>query len=118
MWRSESRDRDNLNGHSLEQNERERREREVIEERRMSPVDQPPAPLSSAPWRQRARMEASASSGRTLRSAPKPEEHPCLSEDLQITEQSRESAISDRFFPFRSLCVWSDIHYLSKIWGH
>lgn len=117
MWRSESRDRDNLNGHSLEENGRERREREVIEERHMTPVDQSPASLSSAPWRQRARKEASASSGRTRRSAPKPEEHPSLSEDLQITEQSRESAISDRFSPL-SMCVLSDILYRSKIWGH
>ncbi|XP_043090608.1 supervillin [Puntigrus tetrazona] len=83
VWRSESRDRDNLNGHGLE-----RREREVIEERQMTPVDQSPAPLSSAPWRQRARKEASVSSGRTRRSAPKHEERPSLSEDLQITEQS------------------------------
>ncbi|XP_016405193.1 supervillin-like [Sinocyclocheilus rhinocerous] len=96
VWRSESRDRDNLNGHGLEQNGRERREREVIEERHMTPVAQSPAPLSSTPWRQRARKEASASSGRTRRSAPKPELLPSLSEDLQITEQSRESAISDR----------------------
>ncbi|XP_016122876.1 supervillin-like isoform X2 [Sinocyclocheilus grahami] len=96
VWRSESRDRDNLNGHGLEQNGRERREREVIEERHMTPVDQSPAPLSSTPWRQRARKEASASSGRARRSAPKPELCPSLSEDLQITEQSRESAISDR----------------------
>uniref|UniRef100_A0A8C1P4U6 Supervillin-like n=1 Tax=Cyprinus carpio TaxID=7962 RepID=A0A8C1P4U6_CYPCA len=86
VWRSESRARDNLNGHGLEQIGRER---EVIEERHMAPVDQSPAPLSSAPWRQRARKEASASSGRTQRSAPR-------SEDLQINEQSRESAISDR----------------------
>ncbi|XP_016297127.1 supervillin-like isoform X2 [Sinocyclocheilus anshuiensis] len=96
VWRSESRDRDNLNGHGLEQNGRERKEREVIEERHMTPVNQSPAPLSSTPWRQRARKEASASSGRTRRSAPKPELRPSLSEDLQITEQSRESAISDR----------------------
>uniref|UniRef100_A0A8C2BT81 Supervillin c n=1 Tax=Cyprinus carpio TaxID=7962 RepID=A0A8C2BT81_CYPCA len=67
VWRSKSRERDNLNRHDLEQ---------------------------------RARKEASASSGRTWRSAPKPEERPSLSEDLQITEQSRESAISDRFPPF------------------
>ncbi|KTF77653.1 hypothetical protein cypCar_00039995 [Cyprinus carpio] len=86
VWRSESRARDNLNGHGLEQIGRER---EVIEERHMAPVDQSPAPLSSAPWRQRARKEASASSGRTQRSAPR-------SEDLKINEQSRESAISDR----------------------
>ncbi|XP_016136099.1 supervillin-like isoform X2 [Sinocyclocheilus grahami] len=94
VWRSESRDRDNLNGHDLEQNGRERRERAVIEERQVSPVE--PAPLLSAPWRQRAKKEPSASSGRTWRSAPKPEERPSLSEDLQTTEQSRESAISDR----------------------
>uniref|UniRef100_A0A8C1XAE8 Supervillin c n=1 Tax=Cyprinus carpio TaxID=7962 RepID=A0A8C1XAE8_CYPCA len=94
VWRSESRERDNLNRHDLEQNGRERRERAVIEERQVSPVES--APLLSAPWRQRARKEASASSGRTWRSAPKPEERPSLSEDLQITEQSRESAISDR----------------------
>ncbi|XP_026064484.1 supervillin-like isoform X2 [Carassius auratus] len=93
VWRSESRDRDNLNGHGLEQI---RREREMIEERHMTPADQSPSPLSSAPWRQRARKEASAYSGRTRRSAPKPELCPSLSEDLQITEQSRESAISDR----------------------
>ncbi|XP_050962104.1 supervillin isoform X2 [Labeo rohita] len=94
VWRSESRDRDNLNGHSLEQNGRERKEKEVIEESHVTPVE--PAPLSSAPWRQRARKEASISSGRTRRSAPKPEEQPSLSEDIQITEQSRESDISDR----------------------
>ncbi|XP_073688541.1 uncharacterized protein [Garra rufa] len=93
VWRSESRDRDNWNGHDLEQNGRERREREVIEEIQMTPVE--PASLSSAPWRQRARKEASASSGRTRRSAPKPEEHPSLSEELQITKESRESDISD-----------------------
>ncbi|KAL0197332.1 hypothetical protein M9458_005872, partial [Cirrhinus mrigala] len=84
---------DNLNGHSLEQNGRERREREVIEQRHTTPVE--PAPLSSAPWRQRARKEASVSSGRTRRSAPKPEEHQSLSEDLQIAEQSKESDITD-----------------------
>ncbi|KTF74790.1 hypothetical protein cypCar_00027995, partial [Cyprinus carpio] len=94
VWRSKSGERDNLNRHDLEQNGRERRERAAIEERQVSPVE--PAPLLSAPWRQRARKEASASSGRTWRSAPKPEERPSLSEDLQITEQSRESAISDR----------------------
>uniref|UniRef100_A0A672NRI7 Supervillin-like n=1 Tax=Sinocyclocheilus grahami TaxID=75366 RepID=A0A672NRI7_SINGR len=70
-------------------------------------------PLSSTPWRQRARKEASASSGRARRSAPKPELCPSLSEDLQITEQSRESAISDRFSPFYcfAVCVLSDIGY-------
>uniref|UniRef100_A0A8C2FRV0 Supervillin c n=1 Tax=Cyprinus carpio TaxID=7962 RepID=A0A8C2FRV0_CYPCA len=93
VWRSESRVRDNLNGHGLEQIGRER---EVIEERHMAPVDQSPAPLSSAPWRQRARKEASASSGRTQRSAPKHELCTSGSEDLKINEQSRESAISDR----------------------
>uniref|UniRef100_A0A672RMH2 Supervillin c n=1 Tax=Sinocyclocheilus grahami TaxID=75366 RepID=A0A672RMH2_SINGR len=76
VWRSESRDRDNLNGHDLD-----------------------------APWRQRAKKEPSASSGRTWRSAPKPEERPSLSEDLQTTEQSRESAISDRFSPFHSFAL-------------
>ncbi|XP_048052881.1 supervillin isoform X2 [Megalobrama amblycephala] len=96
VWRSGTRDRDDLNGHGLEKNGGERREREVTEERHMSTVDPSPARLSSAPWRQRARAEAATSSSRTRRSAPKPEECPSLSEDLQITEQSRESAITDR----------------------
>ncbi|XP_051742779.1 supervillin isoform X2 [Ctenopharyngodon idella] len=96
VWRSGTRDRDDLNGHGLEKNGGERREREVTEERHMSTVDPSPDCLSSAPWRQRARKEATTSSGRTRRSAPKPEECPSLSEDLQITEQSRESAITDR----------------------
>ncbi|KAK9977888.1 hypothetical protein ABG768_019672 [Culter alburnus] len=96
VWRSGTRDRDDLNGHGLEKNGGERREREVTEERHMSTVDPSPARLSSAPWRQRARTEAATSSSRTRRSAPKPEECPSLSEDLQITEQSRESAITDR----------------------
>ncbi|XP_077069347.1 supervillin isoform X9 [Siphateles boraxobius] len=92
VWRSGTRDRDDLNGHGLEKNGGERREREVKEERHMSAVGPSPARLSSAPWRHRGRKEDATSSGRTRRSAPKPEECPSLSEDLQ----SRESDISDR----------------------
>ncbi|XP_067274939.1 supervillin isoform X2 [Pseudorasbora parva] len=92
VWRGGTRDRDDLNRHGLEKDGGERRERDVKEERHMSTVDPSPAGLSSAPWRQRARKEAAKSSGRTRRSVPKPDECPSVSEDLQITEQSRESA--------------------------
>ncbi|XP_073800978.1 supervillin isoform X21 [Danio rerio] len=93
VWRSD-RERKDLNGHNLEQNGKERGETEVKEERSLSSVDHSPGHLSGAPWRQRTRKETSF--GRTRRSAPNPEEHLYLSEVLQITEQSGDSAIADR----------------------
>ncbi|KAG1968457.1 supervillin [Pimephales promelas] len=94
VWRSGTRDRDrDLNGHGLEKNGGERSEREVKEERHISAVGRSPVCPSSVPWRQRGRKEEH---GRTRRSASKPDECPSHSEDLQITEQSRESDITDR----------------------
>ncbi|XP_056309998.1 supervillin isoform X1 [Danio aesculapii] len=93
VWRSD-RERKDLNGHGLEQNGRVRGETEVKEEKSLSSVDHSLGHLSSAPWRQRTRKETSSS--RARRSAPNPEEHPDLSEALQITEQSGDLAIADR----------------------
>ncbi|XP_051995703.1 supervillin-like isoform X4 [Xyrauchen texanus] len=105
VWRSESKYRDDLNGHGLEHNGGERRERlrerrvqEVKEERYMSAssVDSSLAPLSSAPWRQRARKDASTSSMKTGREG-------CLSlsEVLHTTVHSSNEAITQRLMDSR-----------------
>ncbi|XP_051573326.1 supervillin-like isoform X2 [Myxocyprinus asiaticus] len=105
VWRSESKDRDDLNGHSLEHNWGERRERlrdrrvcEVKEERHTSasPVDSSLAPLSSVPWRQRARKDASTSSMKTRR-----EGCPSLSEVMHTTVHSSTEAITHRLMDSR-----------------
>lgn len=98
VWRDETKDRDELNGHG--QNEGERREMNVERHTSLSPVDSPVASLSGAPWRQRARKDGDASSVRTRRSVPKPEGRLSLPEKMlaqaQIMEHSDSSAISDR----------------------
>ncbi|KAK7174564.1 hypothetical protein R3I93_001696 [Phoxinus phoxinus] len=90
VWRSGTRDRDDLNGHGLEKNGGERRGREVKEERHVSAVGPSPARPSSAPWRQRGRKEEH---GRTRRSAPKPEECPSLTTE-QITDRLTDSRVT------------------------
>lgn len=105
VWRGETKDRDELNGHGQEQNDGEWRE--MTEERHtsVSPVDSSVASLSGAPWRQRARKDGGVSSVRTRRSAPKPEGHLSLPEKMlaqaQIMERSGSSAISDRLMDSR-----------------
>ncbi|XP_051988644.1 supervillin-like isoform X3 [Xyrauchen texanus] len=101
VWRTECKDRDDLNGHGLEPNGEERKVREVKEERHASasPVDSPLDQLSSAPWRQRARKDASTH--KTRRSAPKHDGCPKLSADMHTTEHSSNEAITHRLMDSR-----------------
>ncbi|XP_057202957.1 supervillin isoform X2 [Triplophysa rosa] len=100
VWRGETKDSDELNGHGQEQNEGERREMNEERHTSVSPVDSSVASLSGAPWRQRARKDSGASSVRTRRSVPKPEGRLSLPEKMlaqaQIMKHSGSSSISDR----------------------
>ncbi|XP_051571140.1 supervillin-like isoform X2 [Myxocyprinus asiaticus] len=103
VWRTECKDKDDLNGHGLKQNGGERRVREVKEERHasVSSVVSSLAQLSSVPWRQRARKDASTSSVKTRRSAPKHDGCPTLSADMHTTEHSSNEAITHRLMDSR-----------------